>query len=237
MRRENNGHRAVCVHGAGGGGWEWSVWARVFAARGWTVFAPDLQPADGGLAVTSFHDYRAQVLGWCASTPVDLLVGASLGGLLALSVAAEIRPRLIVLVNPLPPGGLADARLEPYPAIVPWGSKRSISSTCHALLDADPAACLFAFRRWRDESGAVLTVASDGIDIDSPCCPVLILASEDDQDVPPETSRALAQELKADFELLSRASHVGPLLGRSAARTAQHVADWTERCFSEPNPR
>ena len=31
---------AVFVHGAGGGGWEWGVWARVFAAEGWAVLAP-----------------------------------------------------------------------------------------------------------------------------------------------------------------------------------------------------
>ena len=35
----------VLVHGAGGGGWEWDAWARVFAAGDWRVFAPDLQPS------------------------------------------------------------------------------------------------------------------------------------------------------------------------------------------------
>ena len=25
---------AVCVHGAGGGGWEWAIWSRVLSARG-----------------------------------------------------------------------------------------------------------------------------------------------------------------------------------------------------------
>ena len=48
----------VFVHGAGGGGWEWDAWARVFAAEGWRVFAPDLQPAAEGLAATRLDDYR-----------------------------------------------------------------------------------------------------------------------------------------------------------------------------------
>ena len=39
----------VFVHGAGGGGWEWAVWARVFAAAGIAVAAPDLRPAAAGL--------------------------------------------------------------------------------------------------------------------------------------------------------------------------------------------
>ena len=90
---------AVCVHGAGGGGWEWTIWARVLAARGWRVVAPDLLPAADGLAATALADYRAQVLAWCAqASPSPLLVGASLGGLLALSIAAQANARALVLV-------------------------------------------------------------------------------------------------------------------------------------------
>ena len=36
--------RAVFVHGAGGGGWEWAIWQRVFAAHGWRSVARDLLP-------------------------------------------------------------------------------------------------------------------------------------------------------------------------------------------------
>ena len=41
-------HAAVLVHGAGGGGWEWAAWARVFAAAGLSVAAPDLRAAPAG---------------------------------------------------------------------------------------------------------------------------------------------------------------------------------------------
>ena len=54
----------VAVHGAGGGGWEWGIWARVLGVRGFNVLAPDLMPSAGDLARTSFLDYRAQVLDW-----------------------------------------------------------------------------------------------------------------------------------------------------------------------------
>lgn len=263
MKRNDDARRAVFVHGAGGGGWEWALWARVFAARGWSVLAPDLQPAADGVAATRWGDYREQVRQWCA-TPPDLLVGASLGGLLALAVAAAVQPRALVLVNPLPPCGLgrADACLhapagacvpagglsltswrahmparEPYPAVVPWGSARSLAATRRALPDADDATCLVAFRRWRDEAGAVLNAAMAGIDIAPPRCPVLIVASEKDDDVPAATSRALAQSLAADFQLLHRTSHVGPLLERSAAQSAQRVAEWSESRFTQHNPR
>ncbi|MBY4597759.1 alpha/beta fold hydrolase, partial [bacterium BD-1] len=81
-------HGAVFVHGAGGGGWEWAAWRRVFAAAGWNALAPDLWPAPAGLAATSLADYAVQVRGWLAAAPRPrVLVGASLGGLLAAMAA------------------------------------------------------------------------------------------------------------------------------------------------------
>jgi pimeloyl-ACP methyl ester carboxylesterase len=216
----------VCVHGAGGGGWEWGIWARVLGVRGFEVLAPDLAAAEAGLAATRLSDYRRQVLGWCAAAaPRPVLVGASLGGLLALAAAREAAARALVLVNPLPPRGLG-AAARPCAAVVPWGSRRSLAGTRRAMPGADDAARLYAFRRWRDESGAVLDEACGGIAADAPPCAALVVAGERDDDVPASSSRRLAAELEADFELVAGAGHVDPLLGRVAARTAERVADW-----------
>jgi len=216
---------AVCVHGAGGGGWEWAIWARVLSARGWRVVAPDLLPAADGLAATTFDDYRAQVLARCAqAAPLPVLVGASLGGLLALSIATAVDARALVLVNPLPPWGLpADV---PTPDVVRWGSARCFAGTRRAMPDADDAARLYAFRGWRDESGSVLDEARRGFAVEAPICPILVIASDLDGDVPPAQSRRLAREFGADFDLVAGASHLGPLLGRSAADVAGNAADW-----------
>ena len=92
--------------------------------------------------------------------------------------------------------------------------------------DADDAACLYAFRRWRDESGAVMNAALAGVAVQRPACPVLVIASERDEDVPLEVSRELAAEWGGDFVRVPGASHVGPLLGASAARCAEMVVAW-----------
>jgi hypothetical protein len=55
-----------------------------------------------------------------------------------------------------------------------------------------------------------------------------VFASEHDTDVPVESSCLLAATLEADFEQVAGASHVGPLLGRSAARTAERVGEWLQ---------
>lgn len=224
------GWRALCVHGAGAGGWEWQAWRRVFEAHGIDVSTPDLVAAEAGLAATRVADYRNQVAAHArasvASSAPLALIGASLGGLLALSVAAEVGAAALVLVNALPPAGIVAMPVVAHTAIVPWGSRRSLASTRRALPDADDATALHAFRRWRDESGTVLDEARAGIAVDRPSCPVLVLSSEHDDEVPPLASRALAVRLGADFESLRGASHVGPLLGVGAAATAARVVAW-----------
>lgn len=223
---------ALCVHGAGAGGWEWSIWSRVLAARGWQVRAPDLIPAASGLASTRFEDYRSQVIAWSrelqGSTGCSpVLIGASLGGLLALSVAVEVKAAALVLVNPMPPAGIVSRPLgEPHAAIRRWGADRSIAGTRRAMPDADDAASLYAFRRWRDESGLVLETARLGVAVDYPRCPVLVMASELDRDVPMVASRELATRCSGDFRRLPGCSHVGPLLGIAAAGIAEQAADW-----------
>lgn len=218
----------LMIHGAGGGGWEWSSWSRVFAAAGWRVSAPDLMPAAAGLADTSLRDYEAQVRDWMRALRPRLVIGASLGGLLALRCHDAAAGAALVLVNPMPPAGFAPASppARIYPDIVPWRSTASLASTARTLPDADPSSWHDAWRRWRDESGRVLKEAATGPGIQHPAAPVLMIVSAADRDVTPSTSRALATALSADVLELPGASHVGPLLGRSAPIVAARVLNW-----------
>lgn len=227
---------ALLLHGGGGGGWEWGIWARVLAAAGIETLAPDLRPAEAGLAATTLDDYRQQA--WLALRRLPRprsVIGASLGGLLAAQIADDADA--LVLVNPLPPLPWArdlPAR-APWPAVVPWGRQASLEGTRQAMPDADPAACLFAAARWRDESGQVLNAAHAGVTLARPRGRVLLLASEDDADVPCAVSQAWAEAWDADLMRLPGASHVGPLLGRQAASMARQAAVWLQGV--DPGPK
>lgn len=228
--------RALFVHGAGGGAWEWAIWRRVFIAQGWRAEAHDLTPAEEGIARTQLHDYVQQVESWARrgaenrthdALPRAVLVGASLGGLIALLAARRVEPAALVLVNPLPPIGILPRPVrEDWPDVVAWGSARSFASTRRAMPDADDAARWLAYRRWRDESGAVLREAVRGVAVDAPSCPTLVLSSEHDSDVSPASGRALAEAYAAEFRLLYEMNHLTPLLGRAAYSVAQSVVDW-----------
>lgn len=218
----------LMIHGAGGGGWEWNVWRRVFAAAGHAVATPDLQAVAAGVAATRWQDYLEQVATATQALPTPrVLVGASLGGLLALAAENDIECAALVLVNPLPP--LPEAASLPVseaiPDLIPWGRDASLAGTRRALPEAEDAACHYAFRRWRDESGMVLNTARAGIELAAPRCPLLVIASERDEDVPPTLSTAFAQRVGASW-LQVPGSHVGPLLGPQAADCAGVTVHW-----------
>lgn len=219
---------ALMIHGAGGGGWEWNVWRRVFSAAAWRVSAPDLAPVAAGLEATTLDDYEAQVHGWMRDARPDVVIGASLGGLLALRCHAAVPAARLVLVNPMPPGGLAmvPPLATHFPDRVPWRRRASLRSTARSLPDADASTWHMAWRRWRDESGAVMNAAASGIAIKPVGAATLVVVSEADAEVPATASRALATELGADVLACAGASHVGPLLGRHAADVADRVLAW-----------
>lgn len=219
---------ALMIHGAGGGGWEFAVWARVFEAQGWRVMAPDLRAGASGLAATRFADYEAQLRTCCEVLSPNMIVGASLGGLLALRIANACSAARLVLINPLPPAGLRNVAVlaRSYPPIVDWRRRAQLISTAVALPDADASTWQSSWPRWRDESGAAMNEAALGIPVEIPQAKCLVVISGLDRDVPPATSCRLAEALSADAIELPTASHVGPLLGRDAAQIADRVLAW-----------
>lgn len=217
---------ALMVHGAGGGGWEWNVWSDVFAAGGIVASAPDLQPSPAGVAATTVDDYVAQVRTALDALPRPrALIGASLGGLLA--IACSDRADALVLVNPLPPAPLSQQLpAREWADVVAWQRDARLESTRRSLIDADDATALYAFRRWRDESGAVMREAYAGLELAAPACPVLCIASATDRDVPMPVTSALAMQWDASLLRVPSASHVGPLLARNAAVVATQALRW-----------
>ncbi|MBX3727414.1 MAG: alpha/beta fold hydrolase [Xanthomonadales bacterium] len=218
---------AVLVHGAGGGGWQWQAWAPVLARAGFAVLAPDLRPCAAGLAATTFDHYQDQVDAWCASAGKELvLIGASLGALLALRAAGPHQAAALVLVNPVPPAGIRPWPAFPErPSVVAW-SAGPLHSTVRALpgLPLDHVRAIH--RRWRDESGQVLAQAAAGVPGARLACPVLVLAGAEDTDIPPATSQAVAGALRGACLVLAGQGHLSPLLGAGAASVATLAADW-----------
>jgi carboxylesterase len=68
-----------------------------------------------------------------------------------------------------------------------------------------------------------------GIELGKPACPALLIASAQDQDVPPEIIRAMAGQWQTELLETLAPSHVGPLLGREAPDIARQAVAWLNR--------
>ena len=217
---------AVLIHGAGGGGWEYDLWRPVFTAAGYQFIAKDLSPAPGGLERTAFADYLRQVADWTPRRRRVVLVGASMGGVLALKAAEQVSPAAVVLVNSVPPAGVGPARPpKKHPRVVRWANG-PLEETRSAMPDSDEKTVRWAWKRWRDESGSVLNALSAGVAVRKPGGPVMVALWEGDTDVPYATGLAIAKWAAADVLLYRGMSHVGPLMSTRAKEVAQAVTLW-----------
>ena len=104
----------VMVHGASCGGWCFDPFRAVFEGLGWTCHTPDLighgKDATGAaarLVGVGLADYRNQLLGLLKAFPTPpVLLGHSMGAVLAQQLAALGLARALVLVSPAPRAGI-----------------------------------------------------------------------------------------------------------------------------------
>ena len=116
----------LMIHGLGCGGDAWNVVAPIMAKRGWTPYTPTLFPQfrvkenpTGQLSTLSLHDYveatKAEVLAIEKSTGEEpVLMGHSMGGLIAQKLAEQGVGKAIILVTPGGPVDCAVPDLRPF---------------------------------------------------------------------------------------------------------------------------
>lgn len=217
-QQQDTGAAALMLHGAGGGGWEWGIWSGIWSQAGYRVIAPDLLPAPGGLEMTTLDDYVTQVSARIRSLDRPVVIGASLGAVLALAAAKNTETDRLILVNPAIPGAVGQAAPAARNPIKRWANRPAIG-TLQDLPDGDYYAACYATARWRDESAAVLAALQD-VELMPPTVPTLVLWGRAHTTANVPQARAFADRLGADFLAIEGATHLGLLLGRHAARAA-----------------
>lgn len=222
----------VMTHGAFCGGWVFENFRKPFEAAGHTVLTPDLrghgpgEPADAVVGV-SMTDYARDIAAVCAAqSQPPILMGHSLGGLVAALAARKSRVRAVVLLAPSAPWGVTSSSMEeavtafglhmlgPFWAqgVAPDASlMRHYSLDRMSKPDQDAAVA-----RLRSESGRALWEAlnwwldpfmttSVGVGpLDAPC---LVMAGQRDIVHPPSTVRQTATRLGATYRKLPGMSH------------------------------
>jgi pimeloyl-ACP methyl ester carboxylesterase len=215
---------ALAFHGAGGGAWQWAQWQRMWHAAGSTLSAADY----GRIAAPparAFADLIDRLQQRYARRVGGVVLGASFGGLIACALAAPLRARALVLINPLLPGDPGEEPRSHGPDVRAWGLASNVRGTVSAIPELSAVDALLCYRRWTDFDGALLAGSQRGVGSMPPACPVLIVSSENDRDIDPESLAARARAWRADFVRLP-GSHVSPLLGRDWLLAFDCVSTW-----------
>jgi pimeloyl-ACP methyl ester carboxylesterase len=211
---------AVFIHGMWGTPDVWRNWRAFAEARGWQTMAPVLRHHDApplrpppALATTSLLDYVADIEASLRALPEKpVVVGHSMGGLLALLLCARGLASAGVLLTPAPPAGvialrpsnlLAFARIE---ATWAWWRKPHRATLTEALSHTfnttDPAEARELHAAFVHDSGrALLEIGLPWLDRTKAATvdprlvtvPLFFVAAEKDKLVPPGVVRRTAQ--------------------------------------------
>ena len=103
--------RILFVHGMWGGSWYFSNWMHNVAEQGWEACAVNLLSEDSpfkdqDLGSISVNDYAEEVAATVKRHEIDVVVGHSMGGLIAQKVASITYLRAAVFVASAPPKGI-----------------------------------------------------------------------------------------------------------------------------------
>lgn len=232
----------VLVHGAANSAGVWRFWRERLEAHGFPTRAPDLRghgtaPCDD-LGQVSMADYVADVQAVVATLPAPpVLVGWSMGALVALMYGA-VAPTLGVLaLAPSTPGPLLEAPAAQPPAAGVYGPEAygitSVTSPDQpAMPDLDAEEVAIALASLGSESVFARQERRCGVWFHPRgfVGGVLVAAGERDELFPPSACRRVARFLNAEYLEISGASHWGLVLNRRALDAAwPAILAWFER--------
>jgi pimeloyl-ACP methyl ester carboxylesterase len=226
----------VLIHGAANSGLVWTFWQRALADEGWTSYAIDLRGHGHSHAVdlshTSMDDYAADVRALARQLKCPpIVIGWSMGGLVALMAAAEGVAAACVALAPSTP-----ARQRQPAAVLRTGEfgpeEYGITSNDPdqqpSMPDLDREERLIALASLSRESRLARDERQAGIVMASLPCPLLLITGSADKAWPRERYTDLW--LTADYLSIEGASHWGLVLNRRALATMiPAVVPWMDQ--------
>jgi pimeloyl-ACP methyl ester carboxylesterase len=222
----------VMVHGAFCGGWAFEHFREPFEAAGFEVIAPDLRGHEDGarsnaVVGVSMSDYAADIARVCAEqAEPPVLLGHSMGGLVAQLAARRAAIRALVLLAPSPPWGVVGSSFEeaatafgvqmigPFSsgALSPdRGLMRAYSldrmpkperEAAVARLRPESAMAVRETLNWWLDPFMTTSVGPGAI-----AAPALVITGQGDVVHSPATARAVAERIGAAFQVMPGMSH------------------------------
>ncbi|MGV9993177.1 alpha/beta hydrolase [Streptomyces sp. NPDC003374] len=226
----------VMIHGAQQGWWVFERWIPVLVDSGWTCLALSLPHHTGSrtlpretflsLTLMDYVDDVLRVLDRLA--PGAVLLGHSMGELLAQLVAARVRTEVLVLVSTVGPGRLGAMRKTPLPPDEPvmYSRDRIRAWWFHRITETALDAVM---ERVGPEPPPVVDGYSDGsalVDTRAVHCPVLVIGPQEDR-TPVHDAHRIADLYGVRPLLVPGVGHT-MMLEDEGVHVASVVAEWLD---------
>ncbi len=248
----------MMIHGMWGGGWYWENYRKFFEEKGYSCLTPtlrfhDMDPKetpDPRLGTTSLLDYAEDLekeIGKLDAPPI--LMGHSMGGLLAQILGSRGLARSLVLLTPASPHGIVALKPSVIRSFLSVLSRygfwkkpmrqtfnEAVYSMMHLLTaeeqkgifdkfvyESGRAACEIGF--WLFDSRGAAKVDEAKV-----TCPVLVIAGSQDRITPASVVRKVADKYRGVSTYKEFADHAHWVVGEPGwQEIAEYILNWLEQ--------
>ena len=244
----------VMIHGMWGGSWCWDNYRTFYENKGYRCITPtlryhDVNPKDGPdprLGTVSLIDYADDLESLIRKLdPPVILMGSSMGGLIAQILASRNVANALVLLAPASPYGIM--ALTPsviksfWSSLKTWGfwkkpMRQTFEEASYSTLGLLPTnKKIKAYNRFVYESGRAASEIgfwyldhkkASMVDESKITCPVLIIAGNKDKITPPSVLRKIADKYKENAVYKEFENHGHWIIGEPGW---EKIADYSSR--------
>jgi non-heme chloroperoxidase len=221
---EATGANVLCLHGLFAGSWVYDRMLPMLAERGYPAYAVSYRghtpnPPLPGIGRVSVADYATDAASVARTLERPILIGHSLGGLVALLLAGRNLARAAILVSPAPPRGITVftpelfvRTLRQLPSLLFSRPLVPNAADTNALVlnrvPVEQRAALL--ERFTPDSGRAARQAALGVYHVPPRAvrtPMLVVAGEHDRFIPPRVGAKVAARYNAQFRIAPDRGH------------------------------
>jgi pimeloyl-ACP methyl ester carboxylesterase len=234
--------------------WVYESYLPFFAERGYAGFALNLRGREGStlpsgvmlgrVSINDFIDDARQAARWLIDRlERPIVVGHSMGGLIAQKLGEEGVARALVLLSPAPPRGISvmsgllfrrqfrylPALLRSKRVVPRWKDMREL--VLNRVPETEQRTTFDRFVSDSGRAGREMSLRSVKVDaerVGANGCPVLVVTSDDDRFIPPRVAQRIAQRYRAPVYMARGHGHL-VLREPGWNEPAAFIASWLER--------